>query len=423
MYLFFIRQFNDIDHITPLIWKMQRDGHPVSVYCLNPAYDLRNDYRLSFLRKCGIKVAHVYDERLPSLGWRHRVLRYTSKCSYALANKLDHAPGGLSPDLTDRARRKTYKWGKRLFKRSKSRYYTDEWALALLKKTGAQALCFDHINPGRHVVGVLLNAAHKQSIPTFALPHGVFIYTNKEVRTGTTQESRFDKFNRFDYVVTQNTLRKNVLTRAGVNRDRIHVLGSARYSDEWMAENKSILPRQMDTALADRPGLKAVFMTTRFAYKIDVERMLKTIDLLAARDHLHLLVKPHTRSGSEASVYDSLSASNVSGLSSVELCEWADIVLVIGSSILIEALKLDKPVLYLKYLHANTTQYEEMEACWTIHNEQELLGAIESLKDNPKSAPYSKESVDAFLAEIIYGGRKKSDVLSVYQDFITTRSV
>ncbi|MGD9097876.1 MAG: hypothetical protein PVF97_07295 [Desulfobacterales bacterium] len=423
MYLFFIRQFNDIDHITPLVWKMRHDGHPVSVYCLNPAYDLRNDYRLSFLHDCGIRVAYVYDEILSSLGWHHWTLRWTSKCCYAISNQLNRLSEDISTAPAALARRKTYKWAKKLFNRSKNRYYTDAWALALLKKTGAQALCFDHINPGRHVVGVLLNAARRQSIPTFALPHGVFIYTNKEVRTGTTQDSRFDKFNHFDYVVTQNTLRKNVLTRAGVNSDKIHVLGSVRYSDEWMAENKSILPRQMDTALANRPGLKAVFMTTRFAYKINVDRMLKTIELLAARAHLHLLVKPHTRSGSEASVYDNLSASNVSNLSSVELCEWADVVLVIGSSILIEALKLDKPVLYLKYLHANTTQYEEMEACWTIHNEQELLGAIESLKDNPKSVPYSKESVDAFLAEIVYGGGEKRDVLSVYQDFITTRSV
>jgi hypothetical protein len=423
MYLFFIRQFNDIDHITPLVWKMRCDGHPVSVYCLNPAYDLQNDYRLSFLRHCGIKVAHIYDERLPSLGWRHRVLRYTSKCGYALSNKLVHTPGKLFHELTDQARRKTYKYGKRLFNRSKSLYYTDVWALDLLKKTGAQALCFDHINPGRHVVDVLLKAAHRQSVPTFALPHGVFIYTNKEVRTGTTQESRFDKFNRFDYVVTQNTLRKNVLTNAGVDSEKIHVLGSVRYSDEWMAENKAILPRQMDAAISLRPGLKAVFMTTRFAYRIDVERMLKTIELLTANDRLHLLVKPHTRSGDEASVYDNLAASSVSNLSSVELCEWADIVLVIGSSILIEALKLDKPVLYLKYLHANTTQYEEMGACWIIHDEPELLETIESLKDNPKKVPYLKERVDAFLDEIIYGGGQKKDVLRVYQDFIIDRSV
>ncbi len=32
MYLFFVREFNDIDHITPIVWKMQRDNFPVAVY-------------------------------------------------------------------------------------------------------------------------------------------------------------------------------------------------------------------------------------------------------------------------------------------------------------------------------------------------------------------------------------------------------
>lgn len=422
MYLFFIRQFNDIDHITPIIWKMASDGDPVAVYCLNPTYDIVRDYRLSFLRTQGVGVRYVYDEYIAAHTFRHRALWFGSRWCFAFSSLLKTFSYGFMAVVSNRLQQRFAKLGKKFFKRIK-RSYNENWSQALLERRSAKALCFDHINPGRHVVDALLKAAATLSIPTFALPHGVFIYTNQHVRTGTTQESRFDKFNRYDYIVTQNSLRKNVLARAGVDAAKIHVLGSVRYTDEWMAQNKTILPRKMDVRLSAGRALKAVFMTTRFSYRIDVDRMLKTIELLAARDGLHLLVKPHTRSGDEVKVYDDLSASNVSHLSSVELCEWADIVLVIGSSILIEALKLDKPVLYLKYLHANTTQYEEMGVCWIIQNEQDLLDAIESLQDNPKGRPYSKESVDTFLTEIIYGGGKNRDVLSVYQDFIVARSV
>jgi hypothetical protein len=38
MYLFFVRHFNDIDHITPVVWKMKKDNYPVAVYCMNPRY-------------------------------------------------------------------------------------------------------------------------------------------------------------------------------------------------------------------------------------------------------------------------------------------------------------------------------------------------------------------------------------------------
>jgi hypothetical protein len=423
MYLFFVRQFNDIDHITPIVWKMNCDGYPVGVFCLNPAYNLQSDYRLSFLRNSGVKVSYVYDEMLHMLGIRHRALRFLSKFCYAASTKFNsYSPGIFSP-LRYTAHRRAYKLGKKLFNHTKSAFYNYPWALALLERNSAQALCFDHVNPGRHVVGVLLDAAKTLSVPALALPHGVYIYTNKHVRTGSTQESRFDKFNRFDCVVTQNDLRKEVLARAGVKREKLHVLGSARYADEWMTQNKSILPRENNPNLADSTGLKIVFMTTRFSYKIDVDRMLKTFDLLARLDNLHVVVKPHTRSGSEAKVYDNLSVSNVSNLSSVELCEWADVVLVIGSSILIEPLKLNKPVLYLKYLHDNTTQYEEMGACWTIHDEQELMGALKSLIKDPQKVPYTKESIDAFLSEIVYGGGGKKDVLKVYEQFIVNHSM
>jgi len=61
MYLFFVREFNDIDHITPIVWRMGQDNYPVAVYCLNPQYDLQGDYRLSFLKKHGIPVKYIFD--------------------------------------------------------------------------------------------------------------------------------------------------------------------------------------------------------------------------------------------------------------------------------------------------------------------------------------------------------------------------
>ncbi len=51
MYLFFIREFNDIDHITPIVWKMRQDNFPLAVLCLNPEYDLHEVARLIIARE------------------------------------------------------------------------------------------------------------------------------------------------------------------------------------------------------------------------------------------------------------------------------------------------------------------------------------------------------------------------------------
>jgi hypothetical protein len=423
MYLFFIREFNDIDHITPVVWKMKRNRYPIAVYCLNPEYNLLKDYRIQFLRQQGVKVAYIFDECGQALGFWHRIMRFISRSCFSMANRLNREDLNAFRALLDVLRRRARKMGKKYYKRARKKFYDASWASRILDNSGAKVLCFDHVNPDRYVVKIFIQAAGMKSIPTLALPHGVFIYTNNFVKDGSAEEDRYDKFNRFDHVVTQNELRKAVLTRAGVQGKKISVLGSARYCDEWMALNTSILPRAMKKKVANPDRLRAVFMTTRFAYRIDVDRMLKTFDLCSEFKGIEMVVKPHTRTGSEAKVYEKLPLPNVAGLSSVELCEWADIVLVIGSSILIEPLKQGKPVLYLKYLHENTTQYEEFGACWTIHDEAELKEALLSLQEDKTSVPYTNERVDRFLSEIINGGKDERDVLDDYKNFIVSSTV
>jgi hypothetical protein len=422
MYLFFVREFNDVDHITPIVWKMRQDNYPVAVFCLNPEYDLHRDYRLRFLKKQGVKVNYIFDQFGWGLGLTHLIMRLIARICFAVANRLDNHSRTLFAAGLATLQKRAKKIGKKYYKRCREKFYDISWARNIIKQSGARIVCFDHVNPNRYVVNILLTAAGEKSIPAVALPHGVFIYTNNFVRTGSIEESRYEKFNGFDYIITQNNLRKEILARAGVNKEKISVMGSARYCREWMAQNRRILPRTMKSATESSGRLKAVFMTTRFAYRVDVERMLETFDLLSELKGLEIVVKPHTRSGEEAKVYDSISLTNVYEFSSVELCEWADVMLVIGSSILIETLVQRKPVLYLKYLHGNITQYEELGACWTIHNEAELKNALLSLQENKMNLPYTDENIDRFLSEIIYGGRGERDILGDYENFIVSKA-
>jgi hypothetical protein len=212
----------------------------VAVYCLNPEYDLQSDYRIQFLKQQGIKVGYVFDECGQALGLLHRITRFISRTCFGLANKLNHQQHSAFYPVLAILRKRAIKIGKKYYKRSGKKFYDTSWARDVLAKSAAQVLCFDHVNPDRYVVEIFLQAAGEKSIPALALPHGVFIFTNDYVRNGSAEEDRFDKFNRFDYIVTQNELRKAVLANAGVRREKIVVLGSARYCDEWMTLNTSI---------------------------------------------------------------------------------------------------------------------------------------------------------------------------------------
>ena len=418
MYLFFVRAFNDIDHITPIVWKMSMDKYPVSVYCIDPEYDIDNDYRLNFLKERGVTVEFIYNSFDQSLGLLHGAIRFLFLRSFAAARKLNFNGGNERTMLSKMFGRFAQGMGTWFYRLAKGRYYKQNWAQKFIEQSGAQVLCFDWIRPRKYVVDTLLRTAKEMSIPTVALPHGLFLYTNDLVQSESKEEGQFERYHHYDYVVVQNKLFKKIISKSGVHDEKIFVLGSTRYCNEWMAQNKRILPRRMKLNGNNAGKLKVVFMTTRPHYRIHVEKTLRTFDILGNLDSVQVVVKPHTRTGKEAEMYKGLSLANVSDISSVELAEWSDVMLVVGSSIIIEALTRNKPALYLKYLHENTTEYEEFGACWIIHDEDELRDALLSLRDQKGHVPYTEENVDRWLAEVIYGGQNERDVLRVYEEFI-----
>ncbi len=423
MYLFCVRHFNDIDHITPVVWKMRQENYPVAVYCINPRYDIDNDYRLNFMKEQGVIVESIYDAFDQKMNALHHTVRHLFLWFYAKGEKFSSHQVEKLLLLSRLNQLAAQIIGRVLYELTRVSFYRKSWAHYVLKKSGAQLLCFDHILPSRYVVNVLLEAAKEKSIPTLALPHGVYLYTNESYKARTSARQRFHKFNRFDYVIVQNHLRKDVLVRSGITRERVVVLGSARFCGEWIAQNREVMPRMIESTGRDPERLRVVFMPSKPRCRIDVERMHNTIDLLASLSEVEAVVKPHTRIGREAHLFDNMQLPNVSHVLTSELCEWADVVLIIGSSVITEALMQGKPVLYLKYLHANTMLFEECGACWTIHNEAELEHALQSLRKESRGVPYGDENVNRFLSEVVYGGRNKRDVLGDYVQFLTNCSV
>jgi hypothetical protein len=400
---------------------MARNNYPVSVYCIQPARDIKNDYRLNFLRMNGVKIDYVFNHFAQGLGLRHWIHRFFFLKLLALHRSILSNNKIHGFHFIDKLNQRIKKYGDRLYKRSIKRFYNIEWAKGIVKKSRAKVICFDWVRSRKsRVVGSLIRAAHEMSIPIISLPHGVFLYTNSFIKLDSTEKMRFEKFNLFDYVVVQNPLRKKVIAKSGVDDKKIVVLGSTRYCDEWMAQNRKILPRKMLPQKVIDKKLKVVFMTTRPSYRINVDRMIQTFKMLSQMEDFEVLIKPHTRSGDEASIYKNVPLSDVSDLSSVELCEWADVILVIASSIIIEALKLGKPALYLKHLHENTMEYEKFNACWIINSDAELKDALLSLQKDKNKVPYTEENVNRWLAEIIYGGRDRRDVLNDYTQFIAS---
>jgi hypothetical protein len=397
---------------------MKKDNYPVAVYCINPRYDIWNDYRLCFLKNQGVTVNYLHHEFDQHRGWLHELMHERIQQCFAFQKRLAAPIRRQSGILNRLLGQLAGLMGSLVYKLTRTLYYDIKWARSILEHTGAQAICFDHILPKRYVVDSFLKAAREMSIPALSLPHGVLLYTNEKTKPKSTDKRRFAKFSRFDFVLVPNQLRKEILVRTGVAEEKIFMLGSARYCDEWLEQNKTILPRVIDSNISSSGKLKVVFMQSKPQCRVDVERMSKTISLLADFAEIEAMLKPHTRMAGEKRYFDETQLPNVSHVLTAELCEWADVLLVVGSSVITEALMQGKPVLYLKYLHENTTLFEDLGACWIISNETELKMALSALQKNKTDIPYGEDNIAEFISEIVYGGGRHRDVLSDYEEFI-----
>jgi hypothetical protein len=370
------------------------------------------------LKNQGVTVNYLHHEFDQHRGRLHDLMHARMQQCFAFQKKLaspNRRPSGILNRLLGQLAGLA---GSLVYKLTRTLYYDIRWARSILEHTGAQTICFDHILPKRYIVNSFLKAAREMSIPALSLPHGVLLYTNEKTKPKSTDKRRFTKFSRFDFILVPNQLRKEVLVRTGVAEEKIFVLGSARYCREWLEQNKTILPRVIESNISSADKLKVVFMQSKPQCRVDLERMSKTIGLLADFAEIETMLKPHTRTVGEKCQLDETQLPDVSHVLTAELCEWADVLLVVGSSVITETLMQGKPVLYLKYLHENTTLFEDLGACWTISNETELKKALFALQKNKTDIPYGEDHIAKFISEIVYGGRRHRDVLSDYEKFI-----
>ena len=71
-FVVFIRAFNDVDHLTPLIYRISKSpDHKVFVFCVDPRFDYENNHNIRFLREnCGLDVKYLHSEFLDAPIWK-----------------------------------------------------------------------------------------------------------------------------------------------------------------------------------------------------------------------------------------------------------------------------------------------------------------------------------------------------------------
>ncbi|SFP77008.1 hypothetical protein SAMN05216419_101840 [Nitrosomonas cryotolerans] len=348
--LFFLRHYNDIDHITPIIFKWIDSGHQCDVVLIG-SVKFRNDFRIEFLSKLnGVRVAHVRElfSPLEYIKWRLQMLLLTGNLRRLFI-------GPFVRVLADvyHARRRDPLW-----RRTANRLLTRSF-----EKNDGGVIAFDWIERNSVIcvewVEVVVMMAHNMGLSAVSLPHGDSPHANQLIRRGERRlepDTLFSTARIFDKLVVPNELCAKRF-RPFLDESALAVLGSPRYCEEWLIQLAELLPPSPLTRSDSQ--LKIVLFLRKANFTTFWEEVSEIVHMIAAFPGIELVIKPHTRSGWKQSLTKDSSIRRLSNVTiagedmhSVHLMNWADVTIDLATSVVFEAVRAGKPVLAADYLHA-----------------------------------------------------------------------
>ncbi|MDQ3185511.1 MAG: hypothetical protein M3Q16_03415, partial [Pseudomonadota bacterium] len=319
--LFFLRHYNDIDHITPVIYKWVDSGHICDVVLIGNSR-FRDDYRIKFLSELkGVRLAYIGDllPRAEFARWFLQTLTLIRSLRKPVIGPIVAALAKVYD-----AKRRAPVWhstAQRLLARS----FGD-------RQEGV--VVFDWIERNSSIcvewVSVVLSTARAMGLGTVSLPHGDSPHASQLIRRRELRlepDTTFAAAGIFDKVVVPNELCA-VRFRPFMDNQKLAVLGSPRYCDEWLAKlGKLMPPSPLPRSYSQ---LKVVMFLRKSNFSTFWEEVGEVVRIVAGFPGVELVIKPHTRGGWQQSLTRNTSLRRLPNVSvaggdvhSIYLMNWA----------------------------------------------------------------------------------------------------
>jgi hypothetical protein len=402
--LFFLRHYNDIDHVTPVVDKWLKAGHVADIVMMGSRKSI-NDYRVRYLGGLpGTRVWWIGDVvgplRLFRMGFQKLLLNRYFRALF---------PGRLASSLE-----------KVISKERRVRFWTGIANRVLEQSFGSASnadevkglVAFDWIS-GNSVFPVefvesVVASAKARGLGAVSLPHGDSPHSSLLVRVDELDMAprlKFSPAKMFDCVVVPNELCARRF-RPFLKDSQLAVLGSPRYCDEWLERLDKLLPPS--PLKPDPKKFKIVVFLRKTDFSVFWDEVGRAIKMWATFPDVEIMVKAHTRGGWRQPISRSAGLRRLSNvtfvageLHSSHLLDWADLVIDIATSVAFEAVKQGKPVLAADYLHApNSTVGMYMPEC-VLSDRDEAYIKVQNLINNRSGNFYSPENRQRFLEEVI----------------------
>lgn len=416
--LFFLRHYNDIDHITPVISKWIESNHVCDIILIgNPKF--RNDYRIQYLSKLGgVRVAHIR-ELLPAVeyvGWRLQTLLM----SHSLRRSLMGPFVATLSSIFDAGKRKLI-WKSTAHRLLRHSFVNlDKGVVVFDWITRNSPVCLEWVE-------TVVSMAHAMGLRAVSLPHGDSPHASQLIRHGEWSlqpDTLYSAGRIFDKLVVPNEFCAKRF-RPFMSEQSLAVLGSPRYCDEWLAKLEELLPPVPLASSGNK--LKIVMFLRKDDFTIFWEEVGEVVRMIAAFPGMALVIKPHTRGGWKQSLTKNASLRRLPNVSiagdhihSIHLMNWADVIIDLATSVVFEAIKAKKPVLAADYLHAGRSAVAEFMPETELRCRDDVYQKIDEFLSNGCNSFYIEKHWQRFIKEMIDG--PDADVLPRYVSLLETQA-
>lgn len=347
---FFIKDYQDLDHFAPVINYLK--GDKIFIYLENK--ELIKDKRLIFLKKFAeIKIINKQNKIIQR--FKNYVFRF-----YLLEKTMFFLIKVLS----------SIKILSFFFKNN------------FFVKNNINVLIYDHRSPEncRYIfLSKFLN------IKIISMPHGYHIFTD-QIEFEESQKSR----NIFDYYITQNDLQKKKLISLDINQNKLITMGSPRFTDDWIQELKRIYNK--NNILFKNDNLILSIFLGHWKYGINRENTIKLLKDIIILKNYNIILNLHTRGSSKLEINEineikknnNIIINNTEYHAS-EIVEISNIIIGVGTSVLLECITKGKKFYYLSYLQKYQTIFKDLYKHQLPESNAEVVEILKKFKNNKDS--------------------------------------
>lgn len=419
--VFFIRRYNDIDHIVPVIYKLATTRDIDISIIMRAPEDYLEDYRIQLVKKLSnIKIFHINDFYISYLFKRKRInIRYNARKKYNPARIIEKILISFIKYLNN------------IFKIFKKNTFSEKLIHYFFNDIKKGVIIFDwqiRSKEKKLFMRQIVEESKKIGVHCLSLPHGDCPFYNKMFPKNTLNYVTADNFGNdpSDVVVVPNKMcAERYICHKG--KQNVKVLGSPRYNKEWLKILNTLIPEYRNERSSRKVKIVA-FLRNRDC-PVFWEEVDKTIKLITQFPEIYLIVKHHITGGffkRVKNIYPELTEmkSNLKpnlefayeNIQSESLIKWADVILDLGTSIVNEAIRFGKPVLAMDYLHANISTSAFYLKNTRMNCRDELYDELKVLIKNPRHRRYTEKERKRFVNEMI--DCPDENVLERYVDLI-----